>query len=131
MKRTATPSEHLEVIVPVRFTRGERDQLDLTARDFGLRLSPFIRRTVLDRPLPPRRHHRPVPEINRLTYVELNRIGGNLNQLVRNLHVVGGPAVTAEKYRRELLQLGEVLVRMQRQLAALEQPGPPSEEAEP
>ena len=53
MKRTATPSEHLEVIVPVRFTRGERDQLDLAARDFGLRLSPFIRRAVRDRPLPP------------------------------------------------------------------------------
>jgi hypothetical protein len=36
-----------------------------------------------------------------------------------------------DKYRRELAQLGEVLVRMQRQLAALEEPGPPSDEAEP
>jgi hypothetical protein len=71
-----------------------------------------------------------VPEINRLTYVELNRIGGNLNQLVRNLHVLGGSAATVDKYRRELVQLGEVLVRMQRQLAALEEPGPPSDEAE-
>ncbi len=128
MKRIAAVADRLDVIVPVRLTRAERDHLDLSARDVGLRLSPFIRRILLDRPLPPRRQYRPIPEINRQAYVELNRIGGNLNLLVRNLQAVSGPEVTVQACRHELLELGEALIRMQRQLAAIDLPDEPPAE---
>ena len=45
-------------------------------------LSEYVRRAAFLRRLPPRS----VPEVNRETYVELARVGNNLNQLVRSIH---------------------------------------------
>jgi hypothetical protein len=72
--------------VPVRLTLGERDQLADTARDLGISISTYIRQVVLSRPLPPRRAVRPIPEVNRETYHELGRVGGQLNQIAQRLN---------------------------------------------
>ncbi len=51
-----TPSRpRRDAIVPVRLTKGERDQLGEVARDLGICLSTYMRQAVLSRPLPPRR----------------------------------------------------------------------------
>ena len=70
-------------VVPVRLTRGERDQLADVARDVGLSLSTYMRQVVLSRPLPSRRAVRPIPEVNRETYHALGRLAADLNHMAR------------------------------------------------
>ena len=68
-------------IFPLRLSLDERVELELRAKEAGLKLSEYLRSAGLNRP------HRPiVPEINRNTYVELGRIGNNLNQLTKACH---------------------------------------------
>jgi len=66
-------------VVPVRFSPDERDRLKGFAEARRLSLSDFIRRVALGRKLP----QVVSAEINRQVYVELARIGNNLNQMVR------------------------------------------------
>lgn len=73
-------------VVPVRFSPDERDRLRGFAEARRLSLSDFIRRVALGRKLP----QVVSAEINRHVYLELARIGNNLNQLVR---AVNGGAV--------------------------------------
>jgi hypothetical protein len=68
-------------IVRVCLTEAEREGITEVAREMGLSLSAYCRRVLLDRPLPPRRAVRPIPELNQQACVELNRIGSNINQL--------------------------------------------------
>lgn len=96
-------SATLDAIVPVRLTRAQKETLAEIARELGLSLSGYLRKIVLGQPLPPRRPIRPIPELNQQTYVELGRIGANLNQLTQRVHageVKGG---------RELLAILELL----------------------
>lgn len=72
-------------IVPVRLTRGERDQLAEVARDLGMSLSTYIRQAVLSRPLPPRRAVRPIPEVNRETYHALGKLAADVNAIGRRM----------------------------------------------
>lgn len=66
-------------VVPVRFTKGEREVLKGFADTHCLSLSEYVRALAFGRKLP-----RPaMPEINRQTYLEITRVGNNLNQLVR------------------------------------------------
>jgi hypothetical protein len=68
-------------VVRVCLTDAERERIAEVAREMGLSLSTYCRRVLLDRPLPPRRAVRPIPEINQQACVELSRIGTNINQL--------------------------------------------------
>ena len=72
-------------IVPVRLTKGERDQLAEVARDLGVSLSTYMRQAVLSRPLPPRRAVRPIPEVNRETYHALGRLAADINAIARRM----------------------------------------------
>jgi hypothetical protein len=90
-------------IVPVRFTPVERERLNEITREMGLSLSGYIRRLVLDHPLPPRRAIRPIPEVNQDLYVELRRIGVNLNQLAQRMNRAESPD------RQEILPVLELL----------------------
>jgi hypothetical protein len=72
-------------IVPVRLTKGERDQLAEVARDLGISLSTYMRQAVLSRPLPPRRAVRPIPEVNRETYHSLGRLAADVNVIARRM----------------------------------------------
>jgi Bacterial mobilisation protein (MobC) len=69
-------------VVPIRFSKEERDSLLSQAKSFGVSLSEFVRRAALKRRLPPA----PPPQINRDIYQELSRIGNNLNQVARKIH---------------------------------------------
>ncbi len=74
-----------EAIVPVRLTKGERDQLAEVARDLGISLSTYLRQAALSRPLPLRRAVRPIPEVNRDTYHALGRLAADVNLMARRM----------------------------------------------
>ena len=74
-----------DAIVPVRLTKGERDQLAEVARDLGISLSTYLRQAALSRPLPLRRAVRPIPEVNRETYHALGRLAADVNAMARRL----------------------------------------------
>lgn len=78
-------------VVPIRFSKEERDSLLSQAKSYGVSLSEFVRRAALKRRLPPA----PPPQINRDIYQELSRIGNNLNQVARKIHQ-GAVAVELE-----------------------------------
>jgi mobilization protein NikA len=81
-----TPSRpRRDAIVPVRLTKGERDQLGEVARDLGICLSTYMCQAVLSRPLPPRRAVRPIPEVNRETYHALGRLAADVNVIARRM----------------------------------------------
>ncbi|MGE4232031.1 MAG: hypothetical protein AB7F43_01765 [Bacteriovoracia bacterium] len=96
-------------VVPIRLTPAERDWLKCVAKNQALSLSEYIRRAALKRRLPPS----PAPEINRKTYLELSRIGNNLNQLLRAIHAGEGASLHSSllyELREALKQLAfEVL----------------------
>lgn len=83
MSRTS-PSKKKEKrqIFPLRLSPSERLELENKAAGAGLKLSQYLRQTGLRRKMRPR-----VPEINRETYLELGRIGNNLNQLTKVCHI--------------------------------------------
>jgi hypothetical protein len=90
-------------IVRVRLTEEEKGRLDQIAREMGLSLSGYFRRLALDRPLPSRRPIRPIPEVNQDLYVELRRVGVNLNQLAQRMNRAESPD------RQEILPVLELL----------------------
>src|SRR5262249_52557849 len=94
-------------VVPVRLTRGERDQLADVARDMGLSLSTYMRQVVLARPLPPRRAVRPIPEVNRETNHALGRPAGALHQMARRIDERPNELRT-----REVLEALELVARL-------------------
>jgi len=81
-KTRKPPEQARSTVVPIRLTQIERDELQSKARDASVSLSEYVRRAAFLRRLPPRS----VPEVNRETYVELARVGNNLNQLMRAIH---------------------------------------------
>lgn len=74
-----------EAIVPVRLTKGERDQLAAVARDLGMSVSSYLRQAALSRPFPLRRAVRPIPEVNRETYHALGRLAADVNAIARRM----------------------------------------------
>jgi hypothetical protein len=83
-RRSAGPRRR-DAIVPVRLTKGERDQLAEVARDLGISLSTYLRQAALSRPLPLRRSVRPIPEVNRETYHALGRLAADVNGMARRM----------------------------------------------
>jgi hypothetical protein len=83
-RRSADPRRR-DAIVPVRLTKGERDQLGEVARDLGISLSTYLRQAALSRPLPLRRAVRHIPEVNRETYHALGRLAADVNVMARRM----------------------------------------------
>lgn len=78
-------SERVSESLRVRVSRREKAELAEIARDTGLSLSSYVRRVVLSRAVPPRRAPPSIPEVNRQTYLELGRIGSDLNEMAQSL----------------------------------------------
>jgi hypothetical protein len=76
-----TAEDYTEKIT-IRVTPTEKQQL--LARCQGIKLSSYIRSGLLDYPMP--RPRQVVPIVTRQMYIELNRIGHNLNQQSRCIH---------------------------------------------
>lgn len=77
-----TNKKETRQIFPLRLSQSERLALEHRAAEAGLKLSEYLRRAGLGKP-----QRRLVPEINRQTYIELGRIGNNLNQLTKACHL--------------------------------------------
>lgn len=76
-----TTEDYTEKIT-IRVTPTEKQQL--LARCQGIKLSSYIRSGLLDYPMP--RPRQVVPIVTRQMYIDLNRIGHNLNQQSRCIH---------------------------------------------
>ena len=66
---------------PLRLSKAERAALEEKASEAGLKLSAYLREAGLNRTV--RQRNNFIPQINRETYVELGRIGININQLAK------------------------------------------------
>jgi hypothetical protein len=107
-EHTTAEMDRLRVaVVPVRLTRGERDQLVDVARDLGLSISTYVRQVVLSRPLPARRAVRPIPEVNRETYHALGRLAADLNRMARGIG-----ERRREPSAREILEALDLVARL-------------------
>lgn len=70
--------------ITVRLTPAERQQLEMRCQ--GVAISTYIRSGLFDYPMPKPRTI--VPIVNRQLYVELNRIGVNLNQQTKVMNAL-------------------------------------------
>ena len=85
-RRLTTAEAKAEIrnrVVPIRFTPAELLWLKEVSRSVQVSVSEYVRRAAFGRKLPPP----PVSSVNRETYQELSRIGNNLNQFVREVHM--------------------------------------------
>lgn len=83
-KRRSTTGEIANKIIPIRLTASEHATVQQQAG--ALSLSEYFRRAGLGLKITTPRSRPPVPEINRQSYLELGRIGNNLNQLTKACH---------------------------------------------
>lgn len=67
----------------IRLTPAERACVEAKATTAGLPPATFVRQVALDAVVSP---PAPIPEINRKIYLELAKIGGNLNQISHHLN---------------------------------------------
>lgn len=84
-QRKSPTGELRTLAVPVYMSSTERQNLG--ERAGSLSLSEYLLITGLGQHVPQRRQRLPVPELNRLTYLELEKIGRNLNQIAKACHV--------------------------------------------
>ena len=71
-------------IFPLRLSPSEKTALEAKATEADLKLSEYLRAAGLKQKIS---RQQPVPEVNRMTYVELSRIGINLNQLAKACNI--------------------------------------------
>lgn len=80
----ANSGEVASKAVTIRLTPSEYERA--IAKKGALSISDFFRRAGLDESIPTPRPRPLIPEVNRETYLELGRIGNNLNQQTRACH---------------------------------------------
>lgn len=88
----------------IRADADELEHIDTAASLRRMRRAAYIRETVL-RSAPPT-----IPEINRIALSELQRIGGNLNQLSKHANQTGGHDLDITDLRKQCGQLRLVLM---------------------
>jgi Bacterial mobilisation protein (MobC) len=80
-KRKSSTGELKDKTIRVCVTQSEYESIQKRAG--LLSMSEYLLRLGLGHPIPQRRRPRPVPQINRLSYLELGNISNNLNQIAR------------------------------------------------
>ena len=75
----ANKTAHIEV----RVSDNEKSALKEFSKQTGLSVSEFVRRAALGQRIDPVKH---IPAINRCVYLELLRVGTNLNQIAHKLN---------------------------------------------
>ena len=88
--------------INIRVTLKEQLQIEEFSKSYGLSVTQFIRIRSLKKQLP----KQTMPGINRALFIELSRIGNNLNQSTKRLHQ-GNP--DAKSLQIELLELKAIL----------------------
>jgi hypothetical protein len=99
--------------ITVRLTAAERQQLEMRCQ--GLAISTYIRSGLFDYPMP--RPRTIVPIVNRRLYVELNRIGVNLNQQTKVMNALRSDEITGAV--QDYCQTLEALQQQMNQLKVL------------
>ncbi len=103
------PIEHAKSRkVTVRFRTSEYKRIEGESFTVALSTAEYIRRKVLETPLPSPR----LPELNQSVCLELGKIGNNINQLVHLLHqgrIMSAPAKDFERLRVLLLEVKQCI----------------------
>ena len=96
------PKKHIQDLkmfqINIRVTLEEQLQIEEFSKSYGLSVTQFIRIRSLKKQLP----KQTMPSINRALFIELSRIGNNLNQSTKKIHQ-GNPDV--KELYIELLEL--------------------------
>jgi Bacterial mobilisation protein (MobC) len=83
-KRRSATGELKDKTIRVCVTQSEYESI--RQRAGLLSMSEYLLQLGLGHPIPQRRRPKPVPQINRLSYLELGNISNNLNQIARACH---------------------------------------------
>lgn len=98
--------ERRRIKVSINLNHNEAKQLSLRSEDAGMDTAAYIRVAALGNTITA------VPKINRETYLELARLAGNLNQLMRHINSSSSVVVNGE-------QLGAGLKKIHSEVQAL------------
>ena len=108
------PDRQKREIFSIRLSPTERQAIENLADTAGMKLGEYIRATALNQKIP-----RSVPKINREIYIELGRIGNNINQIARvaNVGIKRGDRLNVEM--NQLSELSEYLDRLKLEVLAI------------
>ena len=113
------PKKHPSVVrnnnYSVRLSDIELEMLRFKALSAGIKTSELIRRNALMRPLPKR-----VSKVDLKTYIELGRIGNNLNQLTKGVNTALKYGVTPPADKGELQELLDLLHSIRLKIAGVD-----------
>ena len=104
---------------PLRLSASERTVLEAKASAAGLKLSPYLRQAGLNKTISSKTNR--VPAINRATYVELGRIGNNINQMTKAAHKSLQRGMGCNVNPTELSALLRLLKQVRLEILAIEQ----------
>ena len=90
--------------------------MEQKAQEAGLKLSEYLRSAALNKTI---RTQAKIPEINRATYVELGRIGNNINQLTKAVHVSLKRGGSGNVDPTSLSELSDLIKRMRLEILAI------------
>ncbi|MEM8832315.1 MAG: plasmid mobilization relaxosome protein MobC [Cyanobacteria bacterium P01_G01_bin.19] len=96
----------------------ERTELEAKASAAGLKLSPYLRQAGLNKTIRPSTK---IPEINLATYVELGRIGNNINQMTKAAHKSLQRGMGCNVNPTELSALLRLLKQVRLEILAIDQ----------
>ena len=102
---------------PLRLSPSERAVLEEKAKSCGLKLSAYLREAGLKKKISSRVNR--VPEINRATYVELGRIGNNINQIAKAANISVKRGMGCNVNPRELSALLALLKQIRLEVMAI------------
>ncbi|MGB5634025.1 MAG: plasmid mobilization relaxosome protein MobC [Waterburya sp.] len=100
----------------LRLLPSERKTMEQKAEAANLKLSEYLRAAGLNKTI---RSQPKVPEINRATYVELGRIGNNINQLTKAAHASLKRGGSGNVNVAELSELNDLIKRMRLEILAV------------
>ena len=100
----------------LRLLPSERERLEQLAAGANLKLSEYLRSAGLNKTI---RATVKVPEINRATYIELGRIGNNINQLTKAAHASITRGANCNIDTDKLSELSKIIQRMRLEILAV------------
>ena len=110
-----SPSTIRNRTYPVRLSTIELEMLRDRAAEAGIKGSELVRRNALMRPLPKR-----ICRVDLKTYIELGRIGNNLNQLTKAANTALKYGVTPPADRGALEELSKLLHSIRLKIAGVD-----------
>ena len=101
----------------MRLSPSERTALEMKAKEAGLKLSPYLRQAGLNKTISASSNQ--IPEINRATYVELGRIGNNINQISKAANTSVKRGTGCNVNLNELTKLTTLLKQIRLEIMAI------------